>query len=174
MIKLLKNTSKSIITDANYNDFSCTLIVLSILSIIVFSVATGVGYFATEPEALGKLTLIAPPGDKIWLIGLIIVIISVVFGIFTLFADSHYETYDDRRFLVAGYFWVFATCSGALLMVAPFILLYDITKYLFYVVNFCLEHFFMLFTPRKTKEKMIVQEKTEKEMINSYNYFLRN
>lgn len=81
---------------------------------------------------------------------------------------------DDRRFLVAGYFWVFATCSGALLMVAPFIFLYDFTKYLFYAVNFCLEHFFMLFASRKTKEKMIIREKTEKEMISTYNNFLRN
>ena len=173
MIKLLKNTSKSI-TDDDFNEFSCALTVISILGIIVFSVITGVSYFATSPEQLGKLTLIAPPGDKIWLIGLISVIISIIFGIFTLFADSHYDTSDDQRFLVAGYFWVFATCSGALLMVMPFILLYDITKYLFYAVNFCLEHFFMLFAPRKTKEKMIVREKTEKEMINTYNNFLRN
>lgn len=173
MINLLKDTSKSI-TDNDYNEFSCALTAVSILCIIVFSVATGVGYFATSPEELGKLTLIAPPGDKIWLIGLISVITSIVFGVFTLFADSRYESDDDRRFLVAGYFWVFATCSGALLIVAPFILLYDITKYLFYAVNFCLEHFFMLFAPRKTKEKRIVQVKTEKEMINTYNNFLRN
>lgn len=173
MINLLKDTSKSI-TDTNYNEFSYALMILSIMGIIVFGVITSVGYFATDPKELGNLTLIAPPGDKIWLIGLISIIISVVFGIFTLFADSHYDTSDDRRFLVAGYFWVFATCSGALLMVAPFILLYDITKYLFYAVNFCLEHFFMLFAPRKTKEKMIVREKTEKEMINTYNNFLRN
>lgn len=173
MIKLLKNTSKSI-TDANYNEFSYALTVLSVISIIVFSVITGVSYFAGSPEEMGKLMLIAPPGDTKWLIGLIIVLTSVIFGVFTLFADSHYEAGDDQRFLVAGYFWVFATCSGALLMVAPFILLYDFTRYLFYAVNFCLEHFFMLFAPRKTKEKMIVKEKTEKEMISTYNNFLRN
>ena len=173
MINLLKDTSKSI-TDANYNEFSYALTVLSVMSIVVFSVITGVGYFATTPEEMGNLSLVAPPGAKVWLIGLITVIISIVFGVFTLFADSQYTSNDDRRFLVAGYFWVFATCSGALLMVAPFILLYDFTRYLFYAVNFCLEHFFMLFAPRKTKEKMIVREKTEKEMINTYNNFLRN
>lgn len=173
MIKLLKDTSKSI-TDTNYNEFSYALMILSIMGIIVFGVITSVGYFTTTQVEMGNLSLIAQPGDKIWLIGLIIVIISVIFGIFTLFADSQYKVNDDRRFLVAGYFWVFATCSGALLMVAPFILLYDITKYLFYAVNFCLEHFFMLFAPRKTKEKMIIREKTEREMINTYNNFLRN
>lgn len=173
MIKLLKDTSKSI-TDANYNEFSYALTVLSVMSIVVFSVITGVGYFATTPEEIGNLSLVAPPGAKVWLIGLIIVIISIIFGIFTLFADSQYTSNDNRRFLVAGYFWVFATCSGALLIVAPFILLYDFTRYLFYAVNFCLEHFFMLFAPRKTKEKMIVREKTEKEMISTYNNFLRN
>ena len=173
MINLLKDTSKSI-TDTNYNEFSYALTILSVMGIVVLSIITGVGYFATTPVEMGNLSLIAQPGDKIWLIGLIIVIISIVFGVFTLFADSQYKAGDDRRFLVTGYFWVFATCSGALLMVAPFILLYDITKYLFYTVNFCLEHFFMLFAPRKTKEKMIVREKTEKEMINTYNNFLRN
>ena len=173
MINLLKDTSKSI-TDTNYNEFSYALMILSIMGIIVFGIVTSVGYFATSPEEMGNLSLITQPGDKIWLIGLISVIISVIFGIFTLFADSQYKVNDDRRFLVAGYFWVFATCSGALLMVAPFILLYDVSKYLFYAVNFCLEHFFMLFAPRKTKEKMIVREKTEKEMINTYNNFLRN
>lgn len=173
MIKLLKDTGKSI-TDASYNEFSYALTVLSVLCIVVFSVITGVGYFATSPEEMGNLSLVAPPGAKVWLIGLIMVIISIIFGIFTLFADSQYTSNDDRRFLVAGYFWVFATCSGALLMVAPFILLYDFTRYLFYAVNFCLEHFFMLFAPRKTKEKMIVKEKTEKEMISTYNNFLRN
>ena len=173
MIKILKDTGKSI-TDANYNEFSYVLTDLSVMCIIVFSVITGVGYFATTPEEMGNLSLVAPPGAKVWLIGLIIVIISIIFGIFTLFADSQYTSNDDRRFLVAGYFWVFATCSGALLMVAPFILLYDFTRYLFYAVNFCLEHFFMLFAPRKTKEKMIVREKTEKEMISTYNNFLKN
>ena len=173
MIKLLKDTSKSI-TDANYNEFSYALTVLSVMSIVVFSVITGVGYFATTPEEMGNLSLVAPPGAKVWLIGLIMVIISIIFGVFTLFADSQYTSNDDRRFLVAGYFWVFVTCSGALLIVAPFILLYDFTRYLFYAVNFCLEHFFMLFAPRKTKEKMIVKEKTEKEMISTYNNFLKN
>lgn len=173
MINLLKDTSKSI-TDANYNEFSYALTVLSVMSIVVFSVITGVGYFATTPEEMGNLSLVAPPGAKVWLIGLIMVIISIIFGVFTLFADSQYTSNDDRRFLVAGYFWVFATCSGALLIVAPFILLYDFTRYLFYAVNFCLEHFFMLFAPRKTKEKMIVREKTEKEMISTYNNFLKN
>lgn len=173
MIKLLKDTSKSI-TDANYNEFSCVLTVLSITCSVVFSVITGISYFATTPEEIGNLSLVAPPGDKVWLIGLIIVITSIVFGIFALFADSHYKEGGNQRFLVAVYFWIFATCSGALLMVAPFILLYDFVKYLFYAVNFCLEHFFMLFSPRKTKEKIIVQEKTEKEMINMYNNFLRN
>lgn len=173
MIKLLKDTSKSI-TDANYNEFSCVLTVLSITCSVVFGVITGISYFATTPEEIGNLSHVAPPGDKVWLIGLIIVITSIVFGIFALFANSQYTSNDDRRFLVAVYFWVFATCSGTLLMVAPFILLYDFVKYLFYVVNFCLERFFMLFTSRKTKEKMIVQEKTEKEMINMYNNFLKN
>lgn len=173
MIKLLKDTSKSI-TDANYNEFSGVLTVLSITCSVVFGVITGISYFATTPEEIGNLSHVAPPGDKVWLIGLIIVITSIVFGIFALFANSQYTSNDDRRFLVAVYFWVFATCSGTLLMVAPFILLYDFVKYLFYVVNFCLERFFMLFTSRKTKEKMIVQEKTEKEMINMYNNFLKN
>lgn len=173
MINLLKDTSKSI-TDANYNEFSYALTVLSVMGIIVLGAITGAGYFATTPVEIGKFSYIAPPGDKVWLIGLIIVIISIVFGIFTLFADSQYTSNDDRRFLVAGYFWVFATCSGALLIVTPFILLYDFTKYLFYAVNFCLEHFFMLFVSRKTKEKMIVREKSEKEMISTYNNFLRN
>ena len=108
MIKLLKDTSKSI-TDANYNEFSYALTVLSVMGIIVLSIITGVDYFATTPVEMGNLSLIAQPGDKIWLIGLIIVIISIVFGVFTLFADSHYKADDDRRFLVAGYFWVFAT-----------------------------------------------------------------
>ena len=173
MIKLLKNTNKSI-TDANYNEFPCVLAVLSITFSVVFSVITGICYFVITPEEIGNLSLVAPPGAKVWLIGLIIVITSIVFGIFALFADSHYKKGDNRRFLVAVYFWIFATCSGALLIVASFILLYDFAKYLFYAVNFCLERFFMLFTPRKTKEKMIVQEKTEKEMINMYNNFLRN
>lgn len=173
MIKLLKDTSKSI-TDANYNEFSCVLTVLSITCSDVFGVITGINYFATTPEEIGNFSHVAPPGDKVWLIGLIIVITSIVFGIFALFADSHYKEDGNRRFLVAVYFWIFATCSGALLMVAPFILLYDFAKYLFYAVNFCLERFFMLFTPRKTKEKMIVQEKTEKEMISTYNNFLKN
>lgn len=155
MIKLLKDTSKSI-TDANYNEFLFVLTILSVMSIIVFIMITGVGYFATTPEEMGNLSHVAPPGDKVWLIGLIIVITSIVFGIFALFADSHYKEDGNRRFLDAVYFWIFATCSGALLMVAPFILLYDFAKYLFYAVNFCLERFFMLFTPRKTKEKMIV------------------
>ena len=35
MIKLLKDTSKSI-TDANYNEFSCVLTVLSITCSVVF------------------------------------------------------------------------------------------------------------------------------------------
>ena len=173
MIKLLKNTNKSI-TDANYNEFPWVLAVLSITFSVVFIVITGISYFVTIPEEIGNLSLVAPPGAKVWLIGLIIVITSIVFGIFALFADSHYKKGDNRRFLVAVYFWIFATCSGALLIVASFILLYDFAKYLFYAVNFCLERFFMLFTPRKTKEKMIVQEKTEKEMINIYNNFLRN
>ena len=165
MIKLLKNTNKSI-TDANYNEFPWVLAVLSITFSVVFIVITGISYFVTIPEEIGNLSLVAPPGDKVWLIGLIVVIISIVFGIFTLFADSHYRAGDDRRLLVVVYFWVFATCSGALLIIAPFILLYDFAKYLFYAANFCLEHFFMLFAPRKTKEKMIVREKTEKEMIS--------
>lgn len=173
MIKLLKDTSKSI-TNANYNEFSFVLTILSVMSIIVFIMITGVGYFATTPEEMGNLSHIAPPGAKVWLIGLIAVIISTVFGIFTLFANSQYTSNDDRRFLVAVYFWVFATCSGTLLMIAPFILLYDFVKHLFYAINFCLEHFFMLFAPRKTKEKMIVREKTEKEMISTYNNFLKN
>lgn len=173
MIKLLKNTNKSI-TDANYNEFPCVLPVLSITFSVVFIVITGISYFVTIPEKIGNLSHVAPPGDKVWLIGLIIVITSIVFGIFALFADSHYKKGDNRRFLVAVYFWIFATCSGALLMVASFILLYDFAKYLFYAVNFCLEHFFMLFAPRKTKEKMIVREKTEKEMISTYNNFLKN
>ena len=173
MIKLLKDTSKSI-TNANYNEFSFVLTILSVMSIIVFIMITGVGYFATTPEEMGNLSHIAPPGDKVWLIGLVIVITSIVFGIFALFANSHYRTGDNRRFLVAVYFWIFAIYSGTLLMVAPFILLYDFVKYLFYAVNFCLERFFMLFTPRKNKRKMIVREKTEKEMINMYNNFLRN
>lgn len=172
MIKLLKDTNKSII-EYDFNDFSYSLMVISVITIIVFGVITSVGYFAS-PEEMGKLTLIAPHGDTKWLIGFISVMISIVFGVFTLFADSHYKADDERRFLVAGYFWVFTICSGALLIVAPFILLYDFTKYLFYAINFCFEHFFMLFAPRKTKEKMIVQEKTEKEMINTYNNFLRN
>ena len=151
MIKLLKDTSKSI-TDANYNEFSCVLTVLSITCSVVFGVITGISYFATTPEEIGNLSHVAPPGDKVWLIGLIIVITSIVFGIFALFA----------------------TCSGTLLMIAPFILLYDFVKHLFYAINFCLEHFFMLFAPRKTKEKMIVREKTEKEMISTYNNFLKN
>ena len=103
MIKLLKDTGKSI-TDANYNEFSYALTVLSVMCIVVFSVITGVGYFATSPEEMGNLSLVAPPGAKVWLIGLIIVIISIIFGIFTLFADSQYTSNDDRRFLVAGYF----------------------------------------------------------------------
>ena len=173
MIKLLKDTSKSI-TDANYNEFSYVLTVLSTTCSVVFGIITGISYFATTPEEIGNLSHVAPSGDKVWLIGLIIVITSIVFGIFALFADSHYKEDGNRRFLVAVYFWIFATCSGALLMVAPFILFYDFAKYLFYAVNFCLERFFMLFTPRKTKEKMIIQEKTEKEMINMYNNFLRN
>ena len=173
MIKLLKNINKSI-TDANYNEFSCVLTVLSITCSVVFGSITGISYFVTTPEEIGNLSHVAPPGDKVWLIGLIIVITSIVFGIFALFANSHYKKGDNRRFLVAVYFWVFATCSGTLLMVAPFILLYDFVKYLFYAINFCLEHFFMLFAPRKTKEKMIVREKTEKETINIYNNFLRN
>lgn len=173
MIKLLKDTSKSI-TNANYNEFSCVLTVLSITCSVVFGVITGISYFATTPEEIGNLSHVAPPGDKVWLIGLIIVITSIVFGIFALFADSHYKEDGNRRFLVAVYFWVFATCSGTLLMVAPFILLYDFVKHLFYAINFCFEHFFMLFAPRKTKEKMIVREKTEKEMISTYNNFLRN
>lgn len=161
MIKLLKDTSKSI-TDANYNEFSCVLTVLSITCSVVFGVITGISYFATTPEEIGNLSHVAPPGDKVWLIGLIIVITSIVFGIFALFADSQYKVNDDRRFLVAVYFWIFATCSGALLMVAPFILLYDFAKYLFYAVNFCLERFFMLFTPRKTKEKNDCSRKNRK------------
>lgn len=173
MIKLLKDTSK-LITDANYNEFSCVLTVLSITCSVVFGGITGISYFATTPEEIGNLSHVAPPGDKVWLIGLIIVITSIVFGIFTLFANSQYTSNDDRRFLVAVYFWVFATCSGTLLMIAPFILLYDFVKHLFYAINFCLEHFFMLFAPRKTKEKMIVREKTEKEMISTYNNFLKN
>ena len=173
MIKLLKDTSKSI-TDANYNEFSFVLTILSVMSIIVFIMITGVGYFATTPEEMGNLSHIAPQGDKVWLIGLVMEITSIVFGIFALFANSHYRTGDNRRFLVAVYFWIFAIYSGTLLMVAPFILLYDFVKYLFYAVNFCLERFFMLFTPRKNKRKMIVREKTEKEMINMYNNFLRN
>ena len=173
MIKLLKNTNKSI-TDANYNEFPCILTILSITFSVVFIVITGISYFVTIPEEIGNLSLVAPPGDKAWLIGLIIVITSIVFGIFALFADSHYKKGDNRRFLVAVYFWIFATCSGTLLMIAPFILLYDFVKHLFYAINFCLEHFFMLFAPRKTKEKMIVREKTEKEMISTYNNFLKN
>ena len=173
MIKLFKDTNKSII-DVNYNEFLFVLTVLSITCSVVFSVITCISYFATTPEEIGDLSLVAPPGAKVWLIGLILVITSIVFGIFVLFANSHYKKGDNRRFLVAVYFWIFATCSGALLMVAPFILLYDFAKYLFYAVNFCLERFFMLFSPRKTKEKMMVREKTEKEMINMYNNFLKN
>lgn len=80
MIKLLKDTSKSI-TDANYNEFSCVLTVLSITCSVVFGVITGISYFATTPEEIGNLSHVAPPGDKVWLIGLIIVITSIVFGI---------------------------------------------------------------------------------------------
>jgi len=173
MFALLKDTSKSII-DNSYNEFSYLLMILSVLGIIVFGVITGVSYFAATPEEMGKLSLIGPPGATQWLIGFIIIIASIIFGVFTLFADSHYAVGDDRRFLVAGYFWVFATCSGALVIVTPFILLYDISKGLFCIINFCFEHFFMLFAPRKTKEKMIVQAKTEKDMIRNYNSFLRN
>ena len=173
MIKLLKDTNKSI-TDANYNEFLYVLTVLSITCSVVFIVITCISYFAITPEEIGDLSHIAPPVAKVWLIGLIAAIISIVFGIFVLFANSHYKKGDKRRFLGAVYFWIFATCGGALLMVAPFILLYDFAKYLFYAVNFCLERFFMLFSPRKTKEKMIVQEKTEKEMIDTYNNFLKN
>lgn len=173
MIKLLKDTSKSI-TNANYNEFSFVLTILSVMNIIVFIMTTGVGYFATTPEEMGNLSHIAPPGAKVWLIGLIAVIISTVFGIFTLFANSQYTSDDDRRFLVAVYFWVFTTCSGAFLIIAPFILLYDFTRYLFYATNFCLEHFFMLFAPRKTKRKNDCSGKTEKEMISTYNNFLKN
>ena len=66
MIKLLKDTSKSI-TDANYNEFSCVLTILSVVSIFVFSIFTGIGYFATTPEEMGNLSHIAPPGAKVWL-----------------------------------------------------------------------------------------------------------
>ena len=173
MIKLLKNANSSII-DNSYSEFTYILMILSVMGIHVFGTIAAGAYFAPTTEAMGSLIHIAPPGDKIWLIGLIAVIISTVFGIFTLFANSQYTSNDDRRFLVAVYFWVFATCSGALLIVMPFILLYDFVKHLFYATNFCLERFFMSFAPRKPKEKMIVQEKTEKEMINMYNNFLRN
>ena len=173
MIEIIKKANSSII-DTSYSKFTCILMILSVMDILVFGTITAGAYFATTTEAMGSLIHIASPGDKIWLNGLIIVITSIVFGIFALFADLHYGANDDRRFLVAVYFWAFVTCSGALLMVAPFILLYDFVKYLFYAINFCLEHFFMLFAPRKTKEKMIVREKTEKEMINIYNNFLRN
>lgn len=173
MIEIIKKANSSII-DTSYSEFTCILMILSVMDILVFGTITAGAYFATTTEAMGGLIHIASPGDKIWLNGLIMVITSIVFGIFALFADSHYKKGDNRRFLVAVYFWVFATCSGTLLMVAPFILLYDFVKYLFYAINFCLEHFFMLFAPRKTKEKMIVREKTEKEMINIYNNFLRN
>lgn len=173
MIKLIRNTNRSII-DNDYNNFACVLVCLSIISIVIFGVFTGGSYFVATPESMGKLTLIAPPNDKIWLIGFITIITSAIFGIFTIFADYHYGTYDDRRFLVAWYFWIFVACSGALLIVTPFILLYVFTKYLFCAVNFCFEHFFLLFAPRKTKEKMIVQTKTEKEMIKTYNNLLRN
>lgn len=94
MIKLLKDTSKSII-DTSYNEFSYALTILSVIGIIVFGAITGAGYFATTPVEMGKFSYIAPPGDKVWLIGLIIVIISIIFGIFTLFADSHYKADDD-------------------------------------------------------------------------------
>lgn len=173
MIELIKTASKSII-NTDYGELTYALITLSGMSIVVFGVITGFCYFITAPEDIGIFIHIAPPGDKIWLIVFISTIISIVFGIFTLFADSHYAVNDDRRFLVAIYFWIFTTCSGTLPMILPFILLYDLIKYLFCVFNFCLEHLFMLFAPRKTKEKMIVPEKTEKEMINTYNNFLKN
>ena len=173
MINLLKDANSSII-DTSYSEFTCILTILSVMGILVFGTIAAGAYFAPTTEAMGSLIHIAPQGDKIWLIGIIIVITSIVFGIFTLFADSQYKTSDDRRFLVAVYFWVFATCSGALLIVVPFILLYDFVKHLFYATNFCLERFFMSFAPRKPKEKMTVREKTEKEMINIYNNFLKN
>ena len=61
MIKLLKDTSKSI-TNANYNEFSFVLTILSVMSIIVFIMITGVDYFATSPEEMGNLSLVAPSG----------------------------------------------------------------------------------------------------------------
>ena len=63
MIKLLKDTSKSI-TDANYNEFSCVLTVLSITCSVVFGGITGISYFATTPEEIGNLSHIAPPAIK--------------------------------------------------------------------------------------------------------------
>ena len=54
MIKLLKDTGKSI-TDANYNEFSFILTILSVMGIIVFIMITGVGYFATTPEEINKI-----------------------------------------------------------------------------------------------------------------------
>ncbi len=173
MIKLLKDANSSII-DTSYSEFTCILTILSVMDILVFGTISAGAYFAATAEAMGGLIHIASPGDKIWLNGLIIVITSIVFGIFALFADLHYKEGDNLRFLVAVYFWVFATCSGALLIVVPFILLYDFVKHLFYATNFCLERFFMSFAPRKPKEKMTVREKTEKEMISTYNNFLKN
>lgn len=173
MFTLLKDTSKSIIAD-NYNDLAYVLIIFSIISILVLGVITGVSYFAATPEDMGALAHIAAPGDKIWLIGFISIIVSVIFGIFTLFADTKYAVGDEKRFLVTMYFWVFAICSGSVAVIFPIIFGYFLIKYLFFIINFSLEHFFMLFASTKTKEKMIVQEKTEKEMIRTYNSFLRN
>lgn len=173
MFTLLKDTCKSIIND-DYDDLAYTLIIFSIISIVVLGAITGVSYFAKTPEHIGALANIAGPGNKIWLIGFITIIVSIIFGIFTLFADSKYEVDDDKRFLVIGYFWVFSICSGSVAVIFPIIFVYFLIKYLFYIINFCLEHFFMLFAPRKTKEKMIVREKTEKEMISTYNNFFKN
>lgn len=173
MLKLLKDTSKSIIDD-NYDDLAYTLIIFSIISILALGIITSVCYFAATPEYIGALAHIAEPGDKLWLIGFITIIVSIIFGIFTLFADSEYAVGDDKRFLVTGYFWVFSICSGSVAVIFPIIFIYFLIKYLFYIINFCFEYFFMLFAPRKTKEKMIVREKTEKEMISTYNNFLRN
>ena len=53
MIKLLKDTSKSI-TNANYNEFSFVLTILSVMSIIVFIMITGRWLFCYNSRRNGQ------------------------------------------------------------------------------------------------------------------------
>ena len=157
MIKLIKKMNKSIIYD-DFDELTVATLVVSIVCAIIICVISGIGTFAPEPAAMGKLIHIAGFNSPIWRVVFIIECIAIFLGICSSFADSKYDIYDEERYIYSCYLWAFFICSGGIFITFSFILLYCIFKYSFISINFCLNHLFLLFASNDRKIKNINQK----------------